>query len=190
MNVAFRCVAVLFLLSMEVDALIFQQRPSSAGRHLQREENESDSTASDFLAEEAAAMLKDGADTEDFSNFAAFIDALVARASSSIDSPFYSNWSSAVDREIDAASSEGAAFEDVGSDFTPSPGFNSDTDASSALDQAAGSTFSASGELEGAVGGDANMANGENLPSSLAVLQLPSFILVLIIAVNALALAH
>ncbi|KAF1793465.1 hypothetical protein GQ600_5675 [Phytophthora cactorum] len=175
MNVVFRFFAVLFLLSMEeADAFIFQQRvPRSSviERHLQREENETDPTANDFLAEVTAAMLKGDPETEDFSQVATFVEAL--------------QWIAFLLELIEhgGRSGEEATFEDVGSNFTPSPELSSmsnETDASVALDQV---TDSASGGLEGAIGGDA-MADGQ----SLAVTELPCGVVVSIIAVTAFTL--
>ncbi|ETK90406.1 hypothetical protein L915_05831, partial [Phytophthora nicotianae] len=178
MNVVFRFVAVLFLLSTNVDAFTFEQRvPRSSllERHLQREDNESEVT--DFLTEVAAVMMKDNPDTKDFSKFAMFIEALAARASSSGGPPFSSNESSANDRTREEESS----FPDVGSDLTPSPKLSSMSDETDVIDQ---NDDSASGDLKGAIDGDATMTDGKNL----AVTELPSGIVVSIIAMTTLAL--
>lgn len=191
MNVVFRFVSLLILLLMEADGLVFQPRmphPSSTQRHLQHEENESDPAATDFLAEVSAAILKDDP-TNKFSNFAAFIDALVARAAASNESHFYSNWSNTADRSEEVSVGPASAEEDaIGSDFTPFPELSSmdaDTDASVTFDQVANvsSSFSASGgDLENTIGDDVTMTDGEDSSDSVTVMQLSSGIIVSFVA--------
>ncbi|KAF4045876.1 hypothetical protein GN244_ATG01708 [Phytophthora infestans] len=155
MNVVFRSLAVLFLLSMKASAIVFQQRVpalSLTDRRLQSEDNESE--AADFLAQVTTAMLQSDPEPEDLSKFATFIEALMARASSRSGSPFSSNTSST----NGLTSGEEAAFQDVGSDFTPSPELRSmsdETDASVA-------PTDSSGDLEGEIDGDAAMTDGRN----------------------------
>ncbi|KAH7461243.1 hypothetical protein PRNP1_013183 [Phytophthora ramorum] len=164
MNVALSFVFLLLLLPFQVDGAVFLQRlprPSSDERHLQREENESDTSSADFLDEVTAEILMPNP-IEDFSNLAAFIDALVASASASEGPSFYSNWSSTLRR----------------SDLT--------NDQTGSLNEAAGSAaFSSSGEFGNTVGSDINMADGDG---NAAVVQLPYVAIASIIALNAVAL--
>ncbi|EGZ06728.1 hypothetical protein PHYSODRAFT_362321 [Phytophthora sojae] len=181
-SILLRVVALLSLLVVQAHACAFKQpnmQPSALGRHLQRQENESDPATTDFLAK------TDGA--EDLSSVAAFIDALVETEEATTDSPFYSNWSTAIrhrDDDADEANSdEDTEFEDVGVELTPSPELNM-ADASASLEDVAGSAvFNSSGDQEPMVGDDdANMADGKAVPSNSAPLQLSSAIAAWIIA--------
>ncbi|KAL4165883.1 hypothetical protein KRP22_014590 [Phytophthora ramorum] len=170
MNVAISFVFLLLLLPFQVDGAVFLQRlprPSSDERHLQREENESDTSSADFLAEVTAEILMPNP-IEDFSNLAAFIDALVASASASEGPSFYSNWSSTLRRS------------DLSPEWSPT------NDQTGSLNEAVGSAaFSSSGEFGNTVGSDINMADGDG---NAAVVQLPYVAIASIIALNAVAL--
>ncbi|POM67716.1 Hypothetical protein PHPALM_16231 [Phytophthora palmivora] len=178
MNSALRFIILLFFLSTEVDALVYQQQveqPRSIERHIQREENESDAATTDFLTPMTRAVDDPAVN---FSTLAAFVDILVSTASSSMALPLDSNWTSMIDQSDDdnqVTSTDEDTFDSI---FTPSPELSSsseseETNASLSIDQVVGSTFSASGDLEHTVG-DANTTDGANVPNNLATMQLPS----------------
>ncbi|CAH0493361.1 unnamed protein product [Peronospora farinosa] len=164
MNVAFRFYALLYLVSMKADGLVVQPQTLPADSiqpQIQRNESKSDA-ATDFLDELAAAISK-RYPTNDQSNFAAFIDALLD------------------------LSEEEEGDDDVGHVFTPFPeliSMNADTNASSTYGNVTGS---ASGKLEITNGDDVNMRDGENV-SNNAVVRLLSGIAVSIIVLQAFTL--
>ncbi|CAI5710967.1 unnamed protein product [Peronospora effusa] len=138
MNVAFRFYALLYLVSMKANGLVVQPQTLPADSiqpQIQRNESESDA-ATDFLDELAAAIFK-RYPTNDQSNFAAFIDALLDLGSTSNESTIHSNGSSTYDHSdvyVGDASEEEEGDDDVGHVFTPFPellSMNADTSASS-----------------------------------------------------------
>jgi hypothetical protein len=168
MNIVARFTMLLLLLTVQVDGLAFQwQTPhqGSAQRVLGREEHESDSSTAGFPARRATVTpARDSAG--DLSDVAAAIDALTAASN---DSPLSSSSSILFDG-IRPDSSEEGEFEDVGASV------------------AAVSAFSSTGDLNATIGGDVNLEDGEDLPSSTAVTPAPYAIVASIVVAHVLLL--